>query len=146
MAELIQPNPLPRRRRVLVLAMSPAQLLDITGPVEVLSQAGWRHASERAHATSARPSRLYDVAFHMVGGTATSSGLPLTSTISEQELLIGPPFDTVIVVGGEGALRRGADPALQRLVRHLAPRARRVVGVCTAPSSWRKPASCGAGR
>lgn len=75
MAELIQPNPLPpRRRRVVLLAMSPAQLLDIAGPMEVLSQAGRLHAIERGGGKSGRPAVLYDVAFHMVGGTATPSG------------------------------------------------------------------------
>lgn len=132
MAELIQPNLLPpRRRKVVLLAMSPAQLLDIAGPMEVLSQAGRLHAIERGGATSGRPTVLYDVTFHMVGGTATSAGLALASSLSEQALLAAPPFDTLIVVGGEGARRNAAEPTLQRLVRHLAPRARRVVGVCT---------------
>ncbi len=132
MAELIKPNPLPsQRRRVLLLAMSPVQLLDVAGPAEVLAQAGRLHARERGSAPSGPSPVLYDVAFHIVGGTATSAGLALASTISERALLAGPPFDTLIVVGGEGARRDAAEPTLQRLVRHLAPRARRVVGVCT---------------
>jgi transcriptional regulator GlxA family with amidase domain len=130
MADLVLPTPLPPRcRRVLVLAMSPAQLLDVAGPIEVLSQAGRLRALEHGHAPCART--LYDVAFHLVGGTATTAGLPLTSTVSERSLFAGPAFDTLIVVGGQGALAHAAEPTLQRLVRHLAPRARRVVGVCT---------------
>ncbi len=132
MAELIQSDPLPpRRRRVLVLAMSPAQLLDIAGPAEVLAQAGRLHAIEHGAALSCRSPMLYEVALHIVGGTATSAGLALASTISERALLTGPPIDTLIVVGGEGARRHATEPTLQRLVRHLSPRARRVVGVCT---------------
>ena len=132
MAELIQSDPLPpRRRRVLVLAMSPAQLLDIAGPAEVLAQAGRLHAIERGAALSCRSPVLYEVALHIVGGTATSAGLALASTTSEQALLTGPPIDTLIVVGGEGARRHATEPTLQRLVRHLSPQARRVVGVCT---------------
>ena len=132
MAELIQSDPLPpRRRRVLILAMSPAQLLDVAGPMEVLAQAGRLHALERCGARSGRSPVLYDVVFHIAGGTATSAGLALASTISERALLAGPPFDTLIVVGGEGALRHATEPALQLLVRKLAPRARRIVGVCT---------------
>ncbi len=121
----------PRHRRVLLLAMSPAQLLDIAGPAEVLAQARRLHAIERGAASFCRSPVLYDVAFHIVGGTATSAGLALTSTISERALLTGSPIDTLIVVGGEGALRHATEPTLLRLVRHLAPRARRVVGVCT---------------
>ena len=132
MAEMMRANSLPpQRRRVLLLAMSPAQLLDVAGPAEVLAQAGRLHGNERSSAASGPPHVLYDVAFHIVGGTATSAGLALASTVSERALLAAPSFDTLIVVGGEGARRHAAEPALQSLVRHLAPRARRVVGVCT---------------
>ena len=61
----------------------------------------------------------------------TSAGLDLASTTTEQALLAGAGFDTLVVVGGEGARRRAHDAAVKRLVQHLAPRARRVVGVCT---------------
>src|SRR3954465_3079635 len=64
MAELIEPNSLPpRRRRVVVLAMSPAQILDVTGPMEVLAQAGRLHARERGGAMPGCPRALYDVLF-----------------------------------------------------------------------------------
>ncbi len=130
MAVSIPPDPLPpQRRRVLILAMAPVQLLDVAGPAEVLAQAGRLHAPQQGQGDGTLV--LYDVALHMVGGTATSAGLPLGSTITEPALLAAPPYDTLVVVGGEGARQRADDPALQHLVRHLAPRARRVVGVCT---------------
>ena len=142
-AELTFLDPLPpQRRRVLVLAAAPAQLLDIAGPAEVLSQASRLHAVERgAHAESSIPP-LYDVHLFIAGtgagigagsggGPNTSAGFLLGSTVTERALLTGPAFDTLIVAGGEGARRRAGDPSLQRTVRHVAAGARRVAGVCT---------------
>jgi transcriptional regulator GlxA family with amidase domain len=49
----------------------------------------------------------------------------------EGELLAWDALDTLIVAGGEGARNRAGDAADQKLVRHLAPRARRAVERCT---------------
>lgn len=127
-------NP-PRQCRVLILAVAPARLLDIAGPAEVLAQAGRLHALEQGNGgdqSSFTP--LYETAFFLVPGPglpATSAGLDLASTTTEQVLLAGAVFDTLVVVGGEGARCRAHDATVKRLVQHLAPRARRVVGVCT---------------
>ena len=134
-AELVPLDPLqPRRRRVLVLAAAPVQLLDIAGPAEVLAQANRLHAAERnGHAAGSVPP-LYDVHLFIAGiggGPNTSAGFLLGSTVTERALLAGPAFDTVIVAGGEGARCRAGDPSLQRTVRHVAAGARRVAGVCT---------------
>lgn len=136
MAKPLHPNPdPPRRRRLLILAVAPAQLLDIAGPAEVLAQAGRLHALERGgDDCSGSYAPLHDVSYFFLpapGAASTTAGLELASTVAEQDLLAAEPFDTLIVVGGEGARRRGDEAAVQRLVRHLAPRARRVVGVCT---------------
>ncbi|GJD56868.1 GlxA family transcriptional regulator [Methylobacterium dankookense] len=115
-------------RRVLILAAAPAQLLDIAGPAEILAQAS------RLGRPAGSEARLYDIACHVVpepGTPATSAGLPLGSTLSAEELLGWSALDTLIVAGGEGARRRGDEAAIRDLTRHLAARARRVVGVCT---------------
>ena len=109
--------------RVLVLAAAPAQLLDIAGPAEILSQ---------ANRLTGRP--LYDIACHIVpepGSAATSAGLPLGSTVGPAEIRAWNRLDILIVAGGEGARRRCAEPDLAGLAAHLAARAERVVGVCT---------------
>ena len=131
------PDPIPPRR-VLVLAAAPAQLLDIAGPAEVLAQAGRLHAMERGgdggDGGNGGLAPLYEVALHVMGGAGgpnTSSGLSLASTVTERALLAGPAWDTLVVAGGEGARHRAGDAAVQRLVRHVAARARRVAGVCT---------------
>jgi transcriptional regulator GlxA family with amidase domain len=134
MAKRLHPDPnLPVCRRVLILAAAPAQLLDIAGPAEVFAQAGRLHAIERDSGTGASTS-LYHIDCLIVpepGLPSTTSGLDLASTTTGTALLEGPALDTLVVVGGEGARTRGDGDAIQHLVRHLAPRARRVVGVCT---------------
>lgn len=122
-----------RARRVLILAAAPAQLLDIAGPAEILAQAGRLKAVEDGHASDERH-RLYELSCFIMpesGSPATSAGLPLASTVTEQAMRAWPDLDTLIVVGGEGARRRCGDAALCALTRDLAAKARRVVGVCT---------------
>ena len=118
-------------RRVLILGAAPVQLLDLAGPAEVLAQAGRLHAVERGRAA---PTPLYDVACHVVAGLGlaqTSAGLTFHPMASEASLLGLETLDTLIVIGGEGARERARDRRLQRQVQHLAPRAERIVGVCT---------------
>jgi transcriptional regulator GlxA family with amidase domain len=135
MVDLSQPKLHPRvPSRVLILAVAPAQLLDIAGPMEVLAQAGRLQGLDRHGEDMAGDQPLYDVHCFIVAGAgvpATSAGLGLISTTTEQALLRAAPFDTLIVVGGEGARSRGEEAAVQRLVRHLASSSRRIVGVCT---------------
>lgn len=129
--------PVGRTRTLLVLGFAPAQLLDIAGPAEVFAQAG-RQASLLAGGDGGcgRFPPLYDVALHVVPGgrgcPPTSTGLCLSSTVGEDDLLRPETrIDTLLVAGGEGARTRAGEPGIERLVRHLAPRARRVASVCT---------------
>ena len=130
-----QPERLKPARSVVVLAAAPARLLDLTGPIEVLAQAGRIRAIEADKDDDLNGLLpLYDIAVHIVPARdmpSTSAGLPVGSTVSEQELRSRAGLDTLIVVGGDGARRRAAEPAVRDLVRHLAPRSRRIVGVCT---------------
>jgi transcriptional regulator GlxA family with amidase domain len=125
------PSAEPAPRRVLILGAAPVQLLDLTGPAEVLAQAGRLHAMAQGRTT---PTRLYDVICHVVPGPGlaqTSNSLTFRPTETEASLLALEALDTLIVIGGEGARERAHDRALQKLVRHLAPRSRRLVSVCT---------------
>ena len=127
----IAPTPEDRPpRRVLILAAAPAQLLDIAGPAEILAQAG--RLRDGGSFDEAAP--LYRIACLIApepDAPATSAGLPLASTVTEAQTRAWTDLDTLIVVGGEGARRRCAEPDLRDLTRTLAARARRVVGVCT---------------
>jgi len=132
-----RPDPTEQPRRVLILAAAPALLLDIAGPAEVLALAGQLRAVARGGSGEVGGfAPLYEVALHIVpaapGKPSTSAGLDLVSTATESDLLARDAgFDTLVVAGGEGARHRSEDAAVQRLVRHLAPRSHRVVGVCT---------------
>jgi len=125
------PSDTPTPRRVLILGAAPVQLLDLAGPAEVLAQADRLHAMTRGLPS---PAPLYDVACHVVAGPGlaqTSAGLAFRPTESEASLLAIEALDTLIVIGGEGARERAHDRQLQKLLRHLAPRAKRLVSVCT---------------
>jgi len=129
MAHMERADPAPRR--VLILGAAPVQMLDLAGPAEVLAQAGRLHATGCGRAD---PTPLYEVACHVVAGPGlaqTSAGLAFHPMASEASLLGTEALDTLIVIGGEGARERAGDRRLQTLVRHLAPRAERLVGVCT---------------
>jgi transcriptional regulator GlxA family with amidase domain len=125
------PQDAPTPRRVLILGAAPVQLLDLAGPVEVLAQAGRLHGMACG---LAKPTPLYDVTSHVVpapGLAQTSAHLTFRPAESEASLLGITALDTLIVIGGEGARERADDRQLQKLLRHLAPRARRLVSVCT---------------
>lgn len=116
------------------MGAAPSQLLDIAGPAEVLVQAGYlrNYSNDLQIAGASRTS--YEICCLIVpelGSSTTSAGLTLQSTVTEVEALSWSDLDTLIVVGGEGARRRCADPAIQSLTQRLAANARRVVGVCT---------------
>ncbi|MZD09531.1 helix-turn-helix domain-containing protein [Streptomyces sp. SID5785] len=106
-------------RTVLVLLFDDVQSLDVTGPVEVFTGAGLAAGTDHA------PYRV--VTASMDGAPVrTSSGLTLVPDLA---LADAPAPHTVLVPGGQGT-RRG-DPRLVAWLRAHAPRAERVVSVCT---------------
>jgi len=118
------------RRRVLILAAAPAQLLDLAGPAEVFAQAGAIVAREQGASVPA-----YDVEVAVVpaaSGPTTTAGLGVSPGRSLRELLADRrPLDTLIVAGGEGARVRHDEPELRAAVAKLAGRTRRLASVCT---------------
>lgn len=114
----------PKPKRIVMLAFEDAQILDITGPLQVLGSAN-----------RGRRPPVYDVilAAHKSGPFRTSEGLSLVADKSYGRngaaLLEG--VDTLMVCGGLGVDRAMRDTALISLLRAGARRARRVVSVCT---------------
>jgi transcriptional regulator GlxA family with amidase domain len=104
---------------VIVTLETNAQILDITGPLEVFSTAN--HLIEGASYRCA-------VASLPGGSITTSSGLAIetvpTSSLRE-------PIDTLVIAGGRFRHREIQDPVRLAEVRRLAGRARRVASVCT---------------
>ncbi len=132
-------------RRVVVVAVAPAQVLDVAGPMEVFSQAGRLVRATRPGLPSSSnlpPPPAYALETVLIAGddgpaatpAATTCGLALAGSRPLAEALADArPLDTLLVAGGEGA--RGpcgiADPGLHDALRQLAGRARRVASVCT---------------
>lgn len=106
-------------RHVAILVHPEVELLDVTGPANILST-----ASRLAFGAPGYRIQLYAEA---AGPVRTASGIEF---VAKRWSPIRGPIDTLLV---PGTLHIG-DPRTQALVpviRRLAPRARRVVGVCT---------------
>ena len=102
------------KRRIVFVVYPGITALDLVGPHEVLGAAGAYELS---------------VAAASAGPVRTTRG-PLV--VADRTLSsVRGPIDTVVVVGGEGAIAAAGDEALVRAVRNLAGRARRVASVCT---------------
>ncbi|MFD9608881.1 GlxA family transcriptional regulator [Streptomyces sp. NPDC059083] len=109
------------QRPVLVVLFDDVQSLDVTGPVEVF--AGAARAAGDPAAYPVRTASLDG------GPVRTHSGLRLLpDTALDAAVADGPPH-TLVVPGGEGT--RAPDPALIDWLRAHAPRAERLVSVCT---------------
>ncbi|MGZ2745936.1 GlxA family transcriptional regulator [Burkholderia stagnalis] len=110
-------------RSILVLAFPGAQLLDVTGPLQVFASVN-ELANERGQLAPYAPR----VVAAEAGPVATSSGLVL---LADALRAGGRPADTVIVAGGQGVHAASRDSRLVRWIRRQADRARRVASVCT---------------
>ncbi|MFE7599279.1 GlxA family transcriptional regulator [Streptomyces sp. NPDC057494] len=109
------------QRPVLVVLFDDVQSLDVTGPVEVF--AGAARASGDPSAYPVRTASLDG------GPVRTHSGLRLLpDTALDAAVADGPPH-TLVVPGGEGT--RAPAPALVDWLRVNAPKAGRLVSVCT---------------
>ncbi|KOT92215.1 AraC family transcriptional regulator [Streptomyces sp. NRRL F-5755] len=104
------------QRDVLVVLFDGVQSLDVTGPLEVFTQAALRMPG------------AYPVRTASLDGAPvrTGSGLMLTPDLALSDA--GPPH-TLLVPGGRGT--REPDARLVDWLRLHAPRARRTVSVCT---------------
>ncbi|MEU9607421.1 DJ-1/PfpI family protein [Streptomyces sp. NPDC048057] len=105
--------------RVTILVFDGVTMLDVTGPGEVLHQAGRigaRHA--------------YDVVLVSPGGgeVTTSSGLTLTGAMPAAD---ADPVGTLVIAGGDRLAERPVEDELLAAADALAGRATRVASVCT---------------
>jgi transcriptional regulator GlxA family with amidase domain len=112
-----------RPRRVVLFAFEGAQLLDVTGPLQILAAVNDEQPGAYEIAIAAREK----------GELKTSSGIRLVADAS----YVKPPkdffsnIDTLMVAGGEGTEAATRDRELIAAIRVAAPKARRVASVCT---------------
>jgi transcriptional regulator GlxA family with amidase domain len=105
--------------RIVVVGFASAQILDITGPLEVFSSAS-RFLPIAPYAT--------EIVSSGGGLVLSSSGLDFASTPIEE---VDGPIDTLVVSGGRDMELAAADTKLVDNIRRLAGQSRRVTSVCS---------------
>ncbi len=114
------------RRDVVFVVFPGFQSLDLTGPFEVFGGVNDLLGNERA----GKPAYRLRVAASTKGSVTTERGLQIHAEVELRH--VRAPLDTLVVVGGFGAVDIATDdPALIRHVGRLAASARRVVSICT---------------
>lgn len=98
---------------VVIVAFEGFQSLDLTGPAEVFTLAGW---PVRIVTTDGAPVR-------------SSSGITIVPDGALSS--VRGPIDLLLVVGGEGTPSAMGDGALLAWLRRVAPRTRRITSVCS---------------
>ena len=108
------------RRNIVFLVAPPFELLDLTGPYSVFAE---------ANALSGRSEyALHVVSTKREGALTSSAGLSVASQHYYQEFT--KPVDTLLVIGGRGAMRPH-DKNLLSWIRARHVRSRRTGSVCT---------------
>src|SRR6202045_1612043 len=102
-------------RKIMISSPAPVQLLDVTGPLEVFSNAPG-YSVELASADGSR-------------ALESNCGISLIGAIPLQE--ISGPIDTFVIAGGPGAESGVYDKAYLAWVTAAAARSRRVASICT---------------
>lgn len=111
-------------RRVAMVVFPRVQMLDVVGPLEVLSSAGLAESRRRGG-----PGYSIEVVGPEAGLVRASSGLALGVDRSYEDR--PEELDTLIVAGGVGSRAAAEDQRVLDYVRAAADRARRVCSVCT---------------
>jgi transcriptional regulator GlxA family with amidase domain len=109
-----------------MVAFDDAQMLDITGPLEVFSGAARLLLTEGRTLT---PAYTIELVASNRGSLAASSGLRLL--VDRATYQVRGPIDTLIVAGGRGTLAAMNDRPLIEWLRRTAQRVRRVCSVCS---------------
>lgn len=106
-----------------VLAFDNAQVLDVTGPLQVFAS-----ANDLARQRGLPLPYTASVIAAQAGPVMTSSGLAL---LAEPLPAIDTPCDTLVIAGGWGVYGAADEPALVHWVREKSRHARRMASVCT---------------
>ncbi len=115
---------MPHPHRVVIVGFAPAQMLDITGPLDVFTA-----ANQAAAAAGLAPPYQVELAAPGAGLLATSSGVPLQASRDVFDPTLGA--DTLLLAGGPGARTVCADAALVGALAALCARVPRVGSICT---------------
>jgi transcriptional regulator GlxA family with amidase domain len=108
---------------VLILAFPEVQLLDVAGPLQVLSS-----ANEVARTHGLPLPYAPRVVSAEAGVVAASAGLAMLADPLPKS---ARPIDTLIIAGGRGVQAAARDAVLTAWIRRQASRSRRIASVCT---------------
>ncbi len=112
-------------RRVVMVVYPDAHILDVVGPLEVLTGA------KLFLPETVQPYDVHVVA-HEAGSVRTTSGLTIEADqCFEDAAQDDSAIDTLIIAGGHGTVKALEDPALLDFVRKASARADRIVSICT---------------
>ena len=114
-------NP-PRPKRIEIVGFAGAQLLDVTGPLQVFAS-----ANDLARAAGLPPP-YRPLVVAAASRVVSSSGAALLAARLPRA---GVAVDTLLVAGGQGVARAARDTGLLRWLRARARAARRVGSVCS---------------
>jgi transcriptional regulator GlxA family with amidase domain len=115
-----------RTRRIVTVAFPDAQIIDITGPLEVFGRAARFMSDERGWRI---PAYTVEIAASRAGAFATSSGIRL---IAERSIAqVRGNIDTLLIAGGRGVSSALEDRALIDWIRGSVRRTQRLCSVCT---------------
>ncbi|OWQ40105.1 AraC family transcriptional regulator [Pseudomonas lactis] len=106
-----------------VLAFENAQVLDVTGPLQVFAS-----ANDLARQRGLPLPYAVNVIATQAGPVMTSAGLAL---LAEPLPSIDQPCDTLVIAGGWGVYGVAEDPTLVQWVRDKSRHTRRMASVCT---------------
>jgi transcriptional regulator GlxA family with amidase domain len=109
-----------------MVAFPDAQIIDITGPLEVFGRAARLLTDERGWRV---PAYTVEIAATKAGPFATSSGIRLIADRSIAQ--VRGPIDTILVAGGRGTTDAIRDRGLIEWIRNSVHRTRRLCSVCT---------------
>lgn len=110
---------------VVMFAYPDAQVLDVTGPLEIFGRAA-RLLCDRG--ISSNLAYTVEVVAREAGPLRTSSGIRLIAERAYQDVQAA---DTLLVTGGIGFRAAMEDPAVLAWLRRLAGRATRIGSICT---------------
>jgi transcriptional regulator GlxA family with amidase domain len=113
---------LPKVRRVAIVAVPPARMLDVVGPAEVFADANKLHGGEPAY-------EVEIVAAAEDRAVPTQIGVPILAHRTYRELR--SPVDTLLVAGGEWPPEKQHSPDFLSWLREQSKKVRRLGSVCT---------------
>ncbi len=115
-----------KTRNIVMLGFPGAQVLDITGPMEIFKGANDVLAR---HELSDKPAYRLTLATHAGGLFETTSGIRLMADCTLAAL--SAPIDTLLISGGDGVRAAMRDAVLIRFIQQASKKARRVASVCS---------------